>query len=1207
MPSPPLSILQSLSPRIAVLTSEDVVKSSKENGCAGLHELLRPWEGGTERVSILSTTLTPTVHPTFPVRFVSYDTVYTNPPRSAPSPDILVDIISSVVGAKKPEDEQHYPLTRSLLLSSRPVAPYETFNHPVGVLFAVSTSTPDPLGALNKLHARTIAPSAQSLPWLDGHTVLRFYVVVHDVSQMGDDMTPAHELLASVKRAYGPHSTLLVINSQVDRRPEPPSPDTSTHPAIIVPRPFTPENVNPSALSQVYASALSSLTLSPMSATSPSMKDDNGELNGLDKPRKLYGSRLTAEDTQRLAALVRELVVQSLVPWMEARIREWSEIYHNNRRGITGRLFGAGRKFFGSRPNSPATNAVGYNASAGYYSLAAVEALSRRLADFEFMLRDYRSAANIYDSLRRDFAQDRAWRYASAATEMYGLSLLLAHSFFSPSIPPTTTPIPFTNLQHTEITSWLEQAVISYHQSGPSSQIQIDALRITVLYYEAWKAIREWRGVGAALVKGAGEADEVPSAVLIEEAAVADTEGGKSGKGKRRSAFHLILAARRYETAGLKTYSRRCLDRASQIYRSTPWTAAQDRIEYSLGRQAYTLGESDVAVEHFLRLLKKENTGVPGSQAGPLQDMALAYEQLRVHPELLESSKDRLQLPTPIFDVKKTRIITSFSSSFESGPSKDNWAQLEEQALRSWDRKGKKPSNLLPDEKRNIVGTDESFIVELVATNPINAPLFLSDIALAFSPSDNITVSPVDEITLNPYETRAICVNVTANGAMSTTSVIRLFGVSFRFHKFFPCTQSLERKGRRLHATKAHRLTPTYASDTSLSLSIIPERPRLDVDLVGIPDRVFVGEEVGGIIRVKNPGRKTVKDLKMIWTKGVLIRRKNDADESSTMTISNRIENNKPSILLPEEIPAGQTKDIAIILSGFKQGQINLLGLITFESAGDGEIVAGIVKTCINVQPLMTFKTTITPIEASAKELALVLEVMNVSSTEVRVDGVHGVSVLWNVKAHEVVGTLLPNQTLRSVVQIKQGATIADLSQTAVVEALAKLIEGQAPDEIAADIQPTVSLCSELPIDTLPHYFASRNIHRISYLREQFPTISADFLPDLFPLLDPLDLDIVLSYTICSPNSLRKGRLISHSLRPAPSFSMVESLRRDVEAAIAGGSKQTRTMYEETGRLRRVLMASVLDGCLGREEDPVEVTVKVGEDNGPIEHDFKMG
>lgn len=49
MPSPPLPLVQSLSPRIAVLTSEDVVQSCEANGCRGLEELLRPWEGGTER------------------------------------------------------------------------------------------------------------------------------------------------------------------------------------------------------------------------------------------------------------------------------------------------------------------------------------------------------------------------------------------------------------------------------------------------------------------------------------------------------------------------------------------------------------------------------------------------------------------------------------------------------------------------------------------------------------------------------------------------------------------------------------------------------------------------------------------------------------------------------------------------------------------------------------------------------------------------------------------------------------------------------------------------------------------------------------------------------------------------------------------------------------------------------------------------------
>jgi hypothetical protein len=185
------------------------------------------------------------------------------------------------------------------------------------------------------------------------------------------------------------------------------------------------------------------------------------------------------------------------------------------------------------------------------YPVTSVEALSRRLADFAFMLRDYRFATSTYDSLRRDFAQDRAMRYAAAATEMYGLSQLLSHPYFLPSTPPRPPTSPFTTLQHTEISSWLEQAVVAYNSRAPASQIQLDALRITVLYYEAWKMIGEWRGVGYALVRGAGEADEVPSAVMIEEAAAADVKGGRSQRGRRRRAFHLVMAARRYETAGL--------------------------------------------------------------------------------------------------------------------------------------------------------------------------------------------------------------------------------------------------------------------------------------------------------------------------------------------------------------------------------------------------------------------------------------------------------------------------------------------------------------------------------------------------------------------------------------------------------------------------------------------------------------------------------
>lgn len=170
-----------------------------------------------------------------------------------------------------------------------------------------------------------------------------------------------------MKKTYGPHSTLLVINSQADQSAPPLSPDTTTHPSIPLVRPFTPEEANPSAVSQVYASALSSLTLSPSAAASLIEEGDSPASPTKPPRRKLYGAKLTAEDTQRLAALVRELVVQSLIPWMEARVREWNEVWQTNRRGLTGRLFGAGRKLFSSRPSSPAPNAsaAGYNAVKG--------------------------------------------------------------------------------------------------------------------------------------------------------------------------------------------------------------------------------------------------------------------------------------------------------------------------------------------------------------------------------------------------------------------------------------------------------------------------------------------------------------------------------------------------------------------------------------------------------------------------------------------------------------------------------------------------------------------------------------------------------------------------------------------------------------------------------------------------------------------------
>ncbi|KAL1410386.1 hypothetical protein Q8F55_004396 [Vanrija albida] len=1182
MPAPPLSILQSLSPRVAVLASDDVADSCAANGCAGLEELLRPWEGGTDRVSILSTTLTPTVHPTFPLRFVSYASVYANPGLASPNPELVVDVIGSGVGKLRPEDEQHYALTRAVLLASRPLAPYETFNHPVGVLFAVSTSTPDPLATLTRLYGQAVGTGAQAAPWMDGVQVLKFFVVVHDVSKRGEDLTAANELLAAVKKSYGPHSTLLVINSRKDL-PALPTPVATPHSEVPVPPPK--DNDDPSALSQLYASTMSSFILSPVATVAAETDDEV-------KAKKRYAGRLSPDDIQRLIALVRELVIQSLVPWMEARVREWNEAYQSNKRGITGRLFGAGRKLFGSRPQSPApAGGGGYNAIKGYYPANSTEALSRRLADFAFMLRDYRYASGVYDTLRRDYTQDRAFRYASAATEMFGLSQLLSHTYFLPNTPPSSRPTPLTNLQHSDVSSWLEQSVLQYLGRPPAVQIQLDALRITVLYYEAWKAINEWRGVGAALVRAAGEAEEAACAVLIEEAASADTKGGKSQRGHRRQAFHLVMAARRYEKAGLKYYSRRCLERASDLMRGAAWTAANDRIEYSLGRQAYTLGESNLAVEHFLRLMQRKDTQFAEHQGMVLEDMAQAYEHLAAQPEQLEAIKDKLHLPTPVFNKAKTRIVLPAEAS--SRGSSEAWSELDSRALGHWDRKGKKPMSLLPDRSRIVAAVGETFHVELTASNPLNSPLVLTGVTVSLDPGASLDIETINEIELDPYETRQIALAVTPKAAGTFTAMAALFN----FHRFFPCVESLERRGRRLNNTKAQRLTPTYAKDTTLTVHVEASSPRVAIEMFGVPESLYEGEVVEAQIKLQNRGALAVENVQLVTNVyGILTLQEHTQHTDTPTSISNTIQPKSPLALYPGTIAPGDTAEVGVRFTAPSAGPVELLALAVFSTVDGGAAGGARLTHASDVKKLFTISTDVTP---GRQGVLLNVQVTSHAPAPLELSALTPVTPHWKVSPTTApAAPLYPNQTLRTILSVSpSGPSGPDPGQPSLVANLGRVLQHNY--DTLAPIEPA-SVELTLP-DGDSGYLLSRRRYRLRFAAHNFAALPKELVPKVVPLFDPLDLDLAFSWS----QGERRGHAAVHGLLPAPRFSIVEGLRREIESQ-TGAAK--RTMYEETGRLQRALADSVLDGVYATEEDPIVVRARVPSAKaGRVVHDFSKG
>ena len=148
-------------------------------------------------------------------------------------------------------------------------------------------------------------------------------------------------------------------------------------------------------------------------------------------------------DIAAVNTFIREMVTQSVVPYMEGRIIAWNDQVASRRRGISGRFMSLSKKWtgFGSNKNSKTTSGslgMNYNSALGAYFPNSPEAVMHRLADYAFMLGDWKLSSSTYDILRTDFADDKAWKHSAMANEMAALSLLL-QSHGTSSNPRTET------------------------------------------------------------------------------------------------------------------------------------------------------------------------------------------------------------------------------------------------------------------------------------------------------------------------------------------------------------------------------------------------------------------------------------------------------------------------------------------------------------------------------------------------------------------------------------------------------------------------------------------------------------------------------------------------------------------------------------------------------------------------------------------------
>ena len=319
-------------------------------------------------------------------------------------------------GTDQERDADASPFYQTYLrrvLSSSPTVPHETFSHPVACLIAVSSHNPAPIDALRQLYASTGHGSHKVPEWM-GTEYLRYYVLIHD--EENDDITKSTALFDLMKRHFGLHCHLLRLKSSQCFQSDD---DGSQVPTV-------------EWLSADEEAALQRMKGKVSTSSFPRgrVSDYTDYTNDVETLEQY----IPESDATAIKTFLREMVMQSIVPFMENRVMTWNDQVASRRRGISGRFMSLSKRWTGfgsakagtSSPGGSSTSGSNYNSQEGYYPPDTPEATMRQLADYAFMLRDWKLAYTTYDLVRADFGHDKAWQYHAAANEMAAITSLLS-------------------------------------------------------------------------------------------------------------------------------------------------------------------------------------------------------------------------------------------------------------------------------------------------------------------------------------------------------------------------------------------------------------------------------------------------------------------------------------------------------------------------------------------------------------------------------------------------------------------------------------------------------------------------------------------------------------------------------------------------------------------------------------------------------------
>ncbi|XP_054840350.1 trafficking protein particle complex subunit 8 isoform X8 [Eublepharis macularius] len=823
---------------------------------------------------------------------------------------------------------------RESFLQSMPASDHEFLNHYVACMLVVSSSELEPVEQFLKLSQeqhRIQHSNEYSYPkWFIPNT-LKYYVLLHDVSA-GEEQR-ADSIYEEMKQRYGTQGCyLLKINSRGSNRgadeqiPDPWSQylqksniqiqeSCEDGPYTVISNKNTDHFISLDGLGNDSKDGLSNnFKTHPLQLDHTS---DSGCFDGTDylksnaslhESKKSntgmpHGMCLTLTDHDRIRQFIQEFTFRGLLPHIEKTVRQLNDQLIS-RKGLSRSLFSATKKWFsGSKVPEKSINEL-KSTSGLLYPPEAPELQIRKMADLCFLVQHYELAYNCYHTAKKDFLSDQAMLYAAGALEMAAVA-----AFLQPGAP---RPYP---------AHYMDTAIQTYRDICKNMLL---AERCVLLSAEILKSQSKYSEAAALLIRLTTEDSDLRSALLLEQAAHCFIN--MKSPMVRKFAFHMILAGHRYSKAGQKKHALRCYCQAMQVYKGKGWSLAEDHINFTIGRQSFTLRQLENAVSAFRHIL------INDSKQTATQQGAFLREYLYVYRNVSQLSPDGPlpQLPLPYINSSATRVFfghdrrpaegekqaathISLDQEYDSEFSQQ-WKELEEQVVAAAN-KSTVLSNFQPtqyclnrysDNSRFPLGVvGEPITVEVAFRNPLKVPLSLTDLSLLwkfqpkdFSSNNNgetkelitcgkdmIGAEVISEFLLNSEETKMARLKLFPHqtGELHILGVVYNLGtiqgttvldgidssVGLQAGKYIPNgtsvrgRQDLEIQGPRLNNTKEEKTSIKYGPDRRLDPIITEEMPLLEVFFINFPTGLLCGEIRKTYVEFMNVSKCPLTGLKV--------------------------------------------------------------------------------------------------------------------------------------------------------------------------------------------------------------------------------------------------------------------------------------------------------------------------------------------------------